>query len=229
MPPRQRKHETQVDGEGNSVTDVAQKQEKKPEKKKGWSWGDIGTNIFMLAMLGYAFVVGRNIYGIFQPVFPDTYPNGQPMPKFKNTIEPGTVLHARVWTGPKVPTVSNRKPHASDPPDWEFDFPYGYAHGFESHTKTVAVTIPENVLSRHSNVHIYADVVPLSANGDYEKARAIASAKGDFIKYTNPPVPVPKYKLLSGEVRKSRLLPCRYFSVTAFAELSWQTTLWSGL
>ncbi len=218
MPPRQRKQESQADGGGggNSATGAAaaqkqekQQAEKKPEKKKGWTWGDIGTNIFMLAMLGYAVVVARNIYGIFQPDFPDTYPNGQPMPKFKNAIEPGTLLHARVWTGPKVPTVSNRKPHAGDLPDWEFDFPYGYAHGFESHSKTVAVTIPEHVLSRHSNVHIYADVVPSSATGDYDKARAIASAKGDFIKYTNPPVLVPKYRLLSGEVRKSRVLPCR--------------------
>lgn len=179
----------------------AQQAQQKQEKRKGWSWSDIGTNLFMLIMLGYAIMVARNIYGIFEPDFPDTYPNGQPMPKFKNAVEPGTLLHARVWCGPAVPTSASRRPHS--PPDWEFDFVYGYTHGFESQSKTVAVTIPEGLLDRQSNVHIYAEVVPLSATGDYEKARAVASATGGFIKYTTPPVLIPKYNLLSGQVRKS--------------------------
>ena len=211
--PRQRRQpsvDTQTD-DGKSATSQNQekgaKEEKqqaqqRQEKQKGWSWSDIGTNLFMLIMLGYAIMVARNIYGIFEPDFPDTYPNGQPMPKFKNTVDPGTLLHARVWCGPAVATSASRRPHS--PPNWEFDFPYGYAHGFESQSKTVAVAIPEGLLDRQSNVHIYAEVVPLSATGDYEKARAIASAKGGFIKYTNPPVLIPKYNLLSGQVRKSR-------------------------
>jgi hypothetical protein len=171
------------------------------KQKQGWSLSDIATNLVTLAILGYSFVVGRNIYGIFQPEFPDTYTNGQPMPKYKNAIEPGTLLHARVWAGPAVPTAANRRPQPSEPPDWEFDFPYGYAHGFESQSKTMPVTIPDGLLQRRSNAHIYAEVTLLSETGDYEQARVFASAKGDFIKYTKPPARLPKYTLLSGEVR----------------------------
>eukprot|EP01046_Picozoa_sp_COSAG06_P045275 COSAG06_NODE_6235_length_3025_cov_4.270807_1_plen_81_part_10 len=47
------------------------------KQKQGWSLSDIATNLVTLAILGYSFVVGRNIYGIFQPEFPDTYTNGQ--------------------------------------------------------------------------------------------------------------------------------------------------------
>ena len=115
------------------------------------------------------------------------------------------MLHARMWAGPSVPTVARRKPPAGTPPDWEFDFPYGYAHGFEAQTTTVAVTIPDGLLNRRSNVHIYTEVMQISANGNYEHAQAIASAKGEFVQYTKPPALVPKYSLLSGEVRKG---PC---------------------
>ena len=173
-----------------------------PAKAQAWrglTLGGVATNLFTLAMVGYACMVGRNIYGILQPTFPDAHPNGVAIPKIANAIEPGALLHARVWAGPEVPAATNRKPPQGTPPSWEFDFPYGYAHGFESQSKTMGVTIPEGLLSRRGNVHIYAEVARLDPAGDYERAPVFASSTGQFVKFSNPPEVIPKWKLLSGE------------------------------
>ena len=54
----------------------AKKEQAAAERCWGLTLGGVSTNLFTLGMVVYACVVGRNIYGIFQPTFPDTNAHG---------------------------------------------------------------------------------------------------------------------------------------------------------
>ena len=172
-----------------AAAEQAKSSKKKDEKKGGWSLSKIGTNLFTLAIVGYSCLVGRNMYGIFQPDFPDEV-NGRPVTKYSNAVQPGTPLRARVWLGDAVP--SSGRPSADVAPDWEFEFPYSDS-AFETETKTVPVRVPEGLLRRKSNIHIFAEV------SERQAQRAFAQSHGQFIKYIKEPPEVPKWRLLSGE------------------------------
>ena len=96
---------------------VKKKRASSIEKKKGWTFASVGTNLVTLAMIGYGCFAARNVYRIFQPDFPDEV-NGRAVQKFKNRIPPGTKLSAQVWAGSAV----SARP--GTPPDWEFPFVY---------------------------------------------------------------------------------------------------------
>lgn len=171
--------------------DSPEKSKAKKEKKKPAGKGLLGgaAEIVPVLILGYFSYVGKNLYGMLYPTFPDFDANHNYLQKYQNRIERGEFLTLNVFikeskSQPTVPRDAK--------PDWTVRFPYD-DEDFEPSSTSIPVNVTDKMLSKKRNVWVTARL--LTERGD-----RIAEAHGGVVKYDKMKEETTKYWLLSGEI-----------------------------